>query len=158
MQLDVAPGKLHSPQTTPNLRDTYQTTRITRGNNAEDTKSPDYTLITKGQQRLWQRPTKISQKLPGGPMLQLRSIWSPVPTLSFKLHGASFTGGCTVVDKPGDVTYKIQLIGGTQTFVVHKNRLKPCHTPAFDVNRKAHPVSHEYVSPPTAYPVEMSQE
>ena len=27
-------------------------------------------------------------------MLQLRSIWSPVPTLSFKLYGASFTGGC----------------------------------------------------------------
>ena len=27
-------------------------------------------------------------------MLQLWSIWSPVPTLSFKLHGASFTDGC----------------------------------------------------------------
>ena len=62
-------------------------TRITRGNNAEDTKIPDYTLPTKGQQRLWQRPTKISQKSPGGPMLQLWSIWSPVPTLSFKLNG-----------------------------------------------------------------------
>ena len=35
----------------------------------------------------------------------------------------------TIIDKPGDVTYKIQLIGATQTFVVHRNRLKLCLTP-----------------------------
>ena len=37
-------------------------------------------------------------------MLQLRSIWSPVPTLSFKLHGASFTGGCQLA--PSSVTHQ----------------------------------------------------
>ena len=34
-----------------------------------------------------------------------------------------------VIDKPGDVTYKKQLIGATQTFVVHRNQLKPSLTP-----------------------------
>ena len=87
-------------------------------------------------------------------------LYTPVvPKSNTKKFTSFWKGPYTVVDKPGDVTYKIQLIGGTQTFVVHRNQLKPCHTPpAFDVNRKAHPVSHEYLSPPTTYPVEMSQE
>ena len=38
-------------------------------------------------------------------------------------------GPYTIVDKPGEINYKIQFIGGTQTFVVHRNRLKLCYTP-----------------------------
>ena len=76
-----------------------------------------------------------------------------VPKGNTKKFTSFWKGPYTVVDKPGDVTYKIQLIGGTQTFVVYRNRLKPCHTPpAFDVNRKAHPVSHEYLSTPYSVP------
>ena len=58
-------------------------------------------------------------------------VWLYTPVVS-KGNTKKFTsfwkGPYTVVDKPGDVSYKIQLIGGTQTFVVHRNRLKPCHT------------------------------
>ena len=34
----------------------------------------------------------------------------------------------------GEVSYKIQFIGGTQTFVVYKNRLKLCYTPLPNCN------------------------
>lgn len=83
-------------------------------------------------------------------------VWLYTPVVS-KGNTKKFTsfwkGPYTVVDKPGDVTYKIQLIGGTQTFVVHRNRLKPCYTPpTVDVNRKAQPVSHEYISPSFSMP------
>ena len=40
---------------------------------------------------------------------------------------ASFwRGSYTVINKPSEVTYKIQLIGGSQILVVHRNRMKPC--------------------------------
>ena len=67
-------------------------------------------------------------------------VWLYTPVVS-KGNTNKFTsfwkGPYTVVDKPGDVSYKIQLIGGTQTFVVHRNRLKRCRTspvPADAVN------------------------
>ena len=58
-------------------------------------------------------------------------VWLYTPVVSrgnTKKFKSFWKGPSTVVDKPGDVSYKIQLIGGTQTFVVHRNRLKPCHT------------------------------
>ena len=42
---------------------------------------------------------------------------------------SKWKGPYTVIDKPGAVNYKVQLIGGRQTFVVHRNRLKLCYTP-----------------------------
>ena len=35
----------------------------------------------------------------------------------------------TIVDKLGEINYKIQLIDGTQTFVVRRDKLKLCYTP-----------------------------
>ena len=60
---------------------------------------------------------------------------------------ASFQNGpYTVIDKPGEVTYKVQLIGGTQTLVVHRNRLKPCLTPPPLQTNKA-PAQHSQTIP-----------
>ena len=43
---------------------------------------------------------------------------------------ASFwEGPYIVIDKPDEVIYKVQLIGGTQTLVAHRNWLEPCLTP-----------------------------
>ena len=32
-----------------------------------------------------------------------------------------------MIDKSGPVNYKVQLIGDTQTLLVHSNRIKPCY-------------------------------
>ena len=57
-------------------------------------------------------------------------LYSPVVPQGYTKKFTSFwKGPYTIVDKTGDVNYKIQLIGGTQTFVVHRNRLKLCYTP-----------------------------
>jgi len=57
-------------------------------------------------------------------------LYSPaIPQGRTKKLSSLWKGPYTVVDKPGVVNYKIQLIGGTQTFVVHRNRLKLCYTP-----------------------------
>ena len=55
-------------------------------------------------------------------------IW-PVINQGHTRKFVSFWKGLyTVTDKLGEVTYKIQLIGGIQMLVVHRNRLKPCLT------------------------------
>ena len=36
-------------------------------------------------------------------------------------------GPYTIIDKIGPVNYKLQLLGGTQAVVVHRNRIKLCH-------------------------------
>ena len=57
-------------------------------------------------------------------------LYTPVVNQGRTRKFASFwKGPYTIIDKPGEVTYKVQLIGGTQTLVVHRNRLKPCLTP-----------------------------
>ena len=52
-----------------------------------------------------------------------------LPRGGTKKFASLWKGPYTVVYKAGVVNYKIQLIGGTQTFVVHRNRLKLCQTP-----------------------------
>ena len=32
-----------------------------------------------------------------------------------------------MIDKSGPVNYKVQLIGGTQTLLAHRNHIKPCY-------------------------------
>ena len=59
-------------------------------------------------------------------------VWLHNPTIpkgNMKKFTSMWKGPYTVIDKPGTVNYKIQLIGGTQTFVVHRNRLKICYMP-----------------------------
>ena len=46
-------------------------------------------------------------------------------------------GPYTVIDRVGDVNYRIQLIGSTQTLLVHRNRLKLCYgTPSQQQSRR----------------------
>ena len=54
-------------------------------------------------------------------------LYNPrVPQGSTKKFISMWKGPYTVT---GAVNYKVQLIGGSQTFVVHRNRLKLCYTP-----------------------------
>ena len=60
---------------------------------------------------------------------------------------ASFwKGPYTVSDKPGEVTYKVQLIGGTQTLVAHRNQLKPCLIPP-QLQANSVPIQHPQIIP-----------
>ena len=64
-------------------------------------------------------------------------VWLYTPVVS-KGKTKKFTlfwkGPYTIVDKPGEADYKIQLIGGTQTIIVHRNRLELCYTPPQPTN------------------------
>ena len=64
-------------------------------------------------------------------------VWLYTPVVSkgkTKKFTSFWKGPYTIVDKPGKVDYKIQLIGGTQTIIVHRNRLKLCYTPPQPTN------------------------
>ena len=56
-------------------------------------------------------------------------IWPVVNQGHIRKFVSFWKGLYTVTDKLGEVTYKIQLIGGIQMLVVHRNWLKPCLTP-----------------------------
>ena len=57
-------------------------------------------------------------------------LYTPVVPKGHTKKFASFwKGPYTILDKSEPVNYKVQLIGGTQQFVVHRSRLKFCHTP-----------------------------
>ena len=59
-------------------------------------------------------------------------VWLHTPVVSkgnTKKFSSFWRGPYTIIDKTGEVNYKIQLIGGTQTLIVHRNRLKLCYTP-----------------------------
>ena len=75
-------------------------------------------------------------------------LYTPVvPQVRTRKFTSFWKGSYTVIDKPGEVTYKIQLIGGTQTLVVYRNRLKPCRLtpPQVQVTfQHVRPVSDQY--------------
>ena len=57
-------------------------------------------------------------------------IWLYTPVVkqgNTKKFSSFWRGPYTVIDKSGPVNYKVQLIGGTQTLLVHRNRIKPCY-------------------------------
>ena len=75
-------------------------------------------------------------------------VWSYSPVLPAtkggrKKFASLWKGPYTVVDTPGVVNYKGQLIGGTQTFVVHRNQLKLYQTPPQQVTVQK-PKNHSY--------------
>ena len=52
-------------------------------------------------------------------------LYTPVVKQGNTKNFSSFWKGLyTVIDKSGSVNYKVQLIGGTQTLLVHRNRIK----------------------------------
>ena len=56
-------------------------------------------------------------------------VWLYTPAVKpgqTKKLSSLWKGPYTVIDKCGPVDYRIQLIGGTQVFVVHRDRLKLC--------------------------------
>ena len=77
-------------------------------------------------------------------------LYTPVVSKgNTKKFTSYWRGPYTIVDKLGDVTYKIQIIGGIQTLVVHRNRLKLCHTPPSEhIATTAHsPMVSQYTLP-----------
>ena len=46
-----------------------------------------------------------------------------------KKFSSLWRGSYTITDKTGPVNYRIQLIAGIQTLVVHRNHLKLCYSP-----------------------------
>ena len=57
-------------------------------------------------------------------------LYTPVVKCGNTRKFSSFwKGPYTIVDKPGPVNYKLQLLGGTQTVMVHRNCIKPCYNP-----------------------------
>ena len=58
-------------------------------------------------------------------------------------------GPYTIVDKTGPVNYRIQLIGGSQTLIVHYNRIKLCYGPP-TINRPPKQVQVPVRSPDTS--------
>ena len=86
-------------------------------------------------------------------------VWLYTPAIKTgqsKKLSASWRGPYTIVDKCGLLDYKLQLIGGTKSLIVHHNRLKPCYGPSFGgqsspPNSRSHlPVPH---TPSTTLPV-----
>lgn len=53
------------------------------------------------------------------------------------------------MDKTGPVNYKLQLLGGTQTLVVHRNRIKSCNNPCDYLPATSPFVSQNALSAPT---------
>ena len=57
-------------------------------------------------------------------------VWLYTPVVrkgNTKKFSSFWKGPYTIVDKVGPVNYKIQLVGGTQSLVVHRNRIKLCY-------------------------------
>lgn len=65
------------------------------------------------------------------PELQIGDVvwlYTPVvPRGNTKKFSSFWRGPYTIIDKLGSVNYKLQLIGGTQVSVVHRNRIKLCY-------------------------------
>ena len=58
-------------------------------------------------------------------------VWLYCPAVKpgrTKKFASLWRGPYTVIDKTGPVNYKIRLIGGLQTMIVHRNRLKLCYS------------------------------
>ena len=53
------------------------------------------------------------------------------------------------MNKTKPVNYKLQLFGGTQTLVVHRNRIKPCNNPCDRLPATSPFVSQNAPSAPT---------
>ena len=57
-------------------------------------------------------------------------IWLYTPVVkqgNTKKFSSFWNGPYTVIDKASSVNYKVQLLGGTQALIIHRNRLKLCY-------------------------------
>ena len=103
------------------------------------------------QRRLSQqhlRQKTIHDKQGTAEQLQIGDVvWLYTPVVkqaNTKKFSAFWKGPYTVIDKASPVNYKVQLLGGTQTLIVHRNRIKLCYNPCDHL--PASPGTH--VSPP----------
>ena len=66
----------------------------------------------------------------GSPFRIGNRVWLYVPAVKpgkTRKFSSLWRGPYTVLDKTSPVNYRIQLIGGTVSITVHRNRLKQCH-------------------------------
>ena len=57
-------------------------------------------------------------------------VWLYTPVVcqgTTKKFSSFWRGPYTTIDKLGPVNYKLQLVGGTQSLVVHRNHIKLCY-------------------------------
>ena len=74
----------------------------------------------------------FDQKCQGEELRVGDRVWLYCPAIKpgrTKKFACLWKGPYTITDKTGPVNYRIQLIGGSQTMVVHRNRLKMCYSP-----------------------------
>ena len=79
-------------------------------------------------------------------------VWLYTPVVkrgNTRKFSSFWKGPYTIVDKTGPVNYKLQLLGGTQTLVVHRNRIKPCNNPCDHLPTMSSSVSQTANSGPT---------
>ena len=79
-----------------------------------------------------QQKKSYDQKCQGEELRVGDRVWMYSPAIKpghTKKFSSLWRGPYTIMDKTGPVNYRIQLIGGTQTLVVHRNHLKLCYTP-----------------------------
>ena len=79
-------------------------------------------------------------------------VWLYTPVVkrgNTRKFSSFWRGPYTIVDKPRPVNYKIQILGGTQNLVVHRNRIKLCYnaTDHLPINSTPHTKSDAIRSP-----------
>ena len=77
-----------------------------------------------------QRQKQVKDQTLSGEAFQVGDrVWLFVPAIKkgqTKKFASLWRGPYTIIDKVGPVNYHVQLIGGTQKRIVHRNRLKHC--------------------------------
>ncbi|KAL5460047.1 hypothetical protein EMCRGX_G033464 [Ephydatia muelleri] len=115
----------------------------------------DVLLVRQRLHKAHQRQKQLKDQAIAGDAFQVGDrVWLFVPAIKkgqTRKFSSLWRGPYTIIDKVGPVNYHVQLIGGTQKRVVHRNRLKPCLSdpePELDAEIKnPEPSSSKQVTP-----------
>eukprot|EP00731_Ephydatia_muelleri_P003232 Em0001g3232a len=114
-----------------------------------------FSVVRQRLHKAHQRQKQLKDQAIAGDAFQVEDrVWLFVPAIrkgQTRKFSSLWRGPYTIIDKVGPVNYHVQLIGGTQKRVVHRNRLKPCLSdpePESDVEIKnLEPSSSKQVTP-----------
>eukprot|EP00731_Ephydatia_muelleri_P028340 Em0019g1213a len=114
-----------------------------------------FSVVRQRLHKAHQRQKQLKDQAIAGDAFQVGGrVWLFVPAIKkgqTRKFSSLWRGPYTIIDKVGPVNYHVQLIGGTQKRVVHRNRLKPCLSdpePESDVEIKnPEPSSSKQVTP-----------
>ena len=114
-----------------------------------------FSVVRQRLHKAHQRQKQLKDQAIAGDAFQVGDrVWLFVPAIKkgqTRKFSSLWRGPYTIIDKVGPVNYHVQLIGGTQKRVVHRNRLKPCLSdpePESDVEIKnPEPSSSKQVTP-----------